>query len=323
MPEKDIFLSFIITTYKRNEWLGECLTSIIASIEYYQNAGGNKQLEIVICDDDPQQCEFPIDKWSVAFANMGVQFIYSINKVNLGDYFNRNEGIKKTSGKWIKFIDDDDLVYEWSVPFIVEKLLHSQQANTVIFYLRDNFRHLQFPVVLKNEEIFDFHYRQYGLFHCSLVSAVFLRADIIAKGGFKFKRFYGDFQIFHDMAANGCFFIYPIELGWYRMHPEQESNNNRKMVRIRFNYLIYSFNYFINSDITNESYLNVLLHDSFVYLKHAAKRRDQGLLKDGWKLRRFIKAYMQNEQAFKIANWQLFYDEQMSFQNNMSGVLTT
>jgi len=146
MQNKDVFLSFIITTYKRNEWLGECLTSIYNSIQLYQKVG-DKELEIVISDDDPQQSEFPIKEWQINFSKIGVQFSYNINRENFGDYFNRNEGVKRSSGKWIKFIDDDDLVYDWSVPFIVEKLLTSKDANTVIFYLRDTFSHLQFPVV--------------------------------------------------------------------------------------------------------------------------------------------------------------------------------
>jgi len=161
----------------------------------------------------------------------------------------------------------------------------------------------------------------HGLFHCSLVSAVFLRSDIVAKGGFKFRRFYGDFQIFHEMASNGCFYIYPIELGWYRMHDAQESNNNRRMVRIRFNYLLYSFNYFIHSDVSNELYLHHLLKDSFAYIKHAAKRGDQSLLIDAWKLKRFIKKYMQNKNRLHTEQWRSFYKKQMSFQNNTFGEL--
>jgi glycosyltransferase involved in cell wall biosynthesis len=319
----EVFLSLIITTHKRNDWLAECLQSIFTSINSYKDKGGALKIEIVVSDDDPQQSTFDIQTWIQKFETLNVDFVYHINTQNLGDYFNRNNGITIARGKWIKFIDDDDLVYEWTVPFILDKLNTVGNANTVIFYLRDNFRHLQFPVVLKDKsEIFDFHYKHHGLFHCSLVSAVFKRDDLLQKGGFKFKRFYGDFQIFHEMASNGCFYIYPIELGWYRTHPEQESNNNRRMVRIRFNYLLYSFNYFLQSKDEDHRYMNVLLKDTFAYIKHATKRADTPLLKRAFQIRSYIKKFMSDSKGFDRNEWNKFYETEMRFSNNALGELT-
>lgn len=318
MPAGNVYLSLVITTYKRNHWLQECLESILTSIQSYQRSGGNEAIEIIVCDDDTTQRSFPIDDWKNRFNAYHTAFYYQINQKNLGDYFNRNAGIKKSSGKWVKFIDDDDLIYDWTVSFIIEKLFASANANTVIFYVRDNFRHLKFPIVLNEAEIFKFHYSQYGLFHCSLVSAVFLRADLVKSGGFKFKRFYGDFQIFHDMAVKGCFYIYPIELGWYRMHENQESGNNRDNVMIRFNYLVYSFHFFMQNPPFGDIILKQLQNDCKAYIKHALKRFDVILLRKAIRLYVIMQGSSKSKKPFEVdrEQWFGFYQKQLQFSNN-------
>lgn len=313
MEATNIFFSILIATFKRNQWLEECLASVEQSIKNYQHSGGTELMEILVCDDDPNQQEFDYQKWNSRFSALNTKFIYLVNKENQGDYFNRNTGIIASSGKWIKFIDDDDTIYDWSISFIIDKLKLAIEPNVVIFYLRDNFRHLHFPVELKNEEIFKFHYLEYGLFHCSLVSAVFLKEDMLKVGGFKFKRFYGDFQIFHEMARNGCFSIYPLELGWYRMHEAQESNNNRKSAQIRFNYLLYSFNYLVMMEsVDSDKYMKKIKNESYAFLKHAIKKIDTSLFFNLLRLYFFTLLHKRNkvDRGYE-KKWQSFYHRQM------------
>ena len=273
---------------------------------------------MIVCDDDSGQTSSVELTSHAGLKSIGVDFNYHINAANLGDYFNRNKGISLAKGEWVKFIDDDDLIYPWTINFMVEKVAASKDANTVIFYLRNNFRHLYFPVILRDEAILKFHYLDYGLFHCSLVSAVFLRTDLVKHGAFKFKRFYGDFQIFHDMATNGVFYIYPIELGWYRIHDDQESSNNRKKGRIRFNYLLFSYNYFIINKST-VPYYRLSLGDCWAYIKYAIKHFDFSMLYDACYMyvlifRKTLK--FNKTTAAELLKWDRYYRRKMLYGDN-------
>ncbi len=317
LKSESVFLSIIITTFKRDVWLMECLNSVFLSCENYYKFGGDKLIEIIICDDDSSKINSKLSEFEVKFERIGVQFIYFLNKSNLGDYFNRNNGIDLASGTWVKFIDDDDLIYEWAIDFMISRLEDSADINTFIFYMRDNFRHEKFPIVLEGFEIYKFHYLQYGIFHCSLVSAVFLRSELIKNGKFSFKRYYGDFEIFHKMAKNGIFKIFPIELGWYRIHESQESNNNRKLIRIRFNYLLFSLNYFLNNNFAKQ-YYKILLKDSWSYMKQSRIGIDFGLFFDAFYVFKIllIKAIGVSFININTLKWEKFYKKNIRFGSN-------
>jgi len=314
----NVFLSLIITTYKRNEWLKECLASIQESVAEYRSKGGLQNIEIVVTDDDTAQQVGVLDEFIEKFGHLNVIFSHNINTVNLGDYFNRNNGISLSKGDWVKFIDDDDIIYPWSISFMIDKLEESANANTVIFYLRDGFRHLKFPVELKQNEVFDFHYLKFGLFHCSLVSAVFRRSDLNKVGCFKFKRFYGDFQIFHDMALQGTFKIYPIELGWYRVHEMQESNFNRRNARIVFNYHLFTFNFFLKNGNGNDYLLSIKKYCTAT-VKYAIKTFDWFLFRQALQLLRYINIEIKGSDTDKArlrSHWETYYRQQIVFSNN-------
>ena len=91
-------ISINITTYNRSHLLARCLDSVIS--QTYKN------IEIVIVDD------YSTDDT----ANVVDQYIardprikYIRHKRNLGNAFSRNTAINNGTGKYVAFMDDDDV----------------------------------------------------------------------------------------------------------------------------------------------------------------------------------------------------------------------
>lgn len=91
-------ISVIIPIYKVEEYLEECITSIVN--QTYSN------LEIVLVDDgSPDNCPHMCDEWAGRDSRIKV-----IHKANGGLSDARNAGIGIASGEYIAFVDSDDFI---------------------------------------------------------------------------------------------------------------------------------------------------------------------------------------------------------------------
>jgi hypothetical protein len=318
LKPKEIYFSFIICTFRRNTFLDQCLNAIHSSIKIYLAAHDYIDFEVVVSDDDPDNNQFNLDFWNKNFSAIQVALVYSKSATQNGDYFNRNRGVHIASGKWIKFIDDDDIIYPWSLSFILNSIVSYPEANTLIFYPRDNFLHLEFPIILSFEDALSFHYFKYGFFHCSLLPIVFKKNLFLEAGTFNFKRFYGDFQILHNISRFGNIYIFPCQIGWYRIHNEQESIFNRKNNQVRFNYLLFSINYFLENNKIERRYIRLFIIYCFSYFKLALKSSNFKLL--------FLTIYVlvfliclffyKNASKLSFFKWKNIYETQMLLFDN-------
>lgn len=94
-----LLLSIIIPVYNTEEYLVECLDSVV-------NIDG-LGYEIIIINDGSTDDSFDICK---RYANDYPELITLINQTNSGLSASRNEGIKKAVGKYLYFLDSDDFV---------------------------------------------------------------------------------------------------------------------------------------------------------------------------------------------------------------------
>ncbi len=98
MPLK---FSVIIATYNSENWIKECLNSLIS-----QTLGFEDNIEVIIvdngsCDGTGPICKEYMDK----FPN---NFKYIQNDANLGPAIARNIGLTHASGEYVNFLDSDD-----------------------------------------------------------------------------------------------------------------------------------------------------------------------------------------------------------------------
>ena len=99
-------ISVIIPIYKVEEYLDECVTSVVGQT--------HNNLEIILVDDgSPDNCPQICDDWAKKDDRIKV-----IHKKNGGLSDARNAGIEVASGEYIAFVDSDDYIK----PDMLEKL---------------------------------------------------------------------------------------------------------------------------------------------------------------------------------------------------------
>lgn len=102
-------ISIIIPIYKVEEYLDECISSVVN--QTYNN------LEIILVDDgSPDNCPMMCDEWARKDSRIKV-----IHKENGGLSDARNAGLDMATGDFIAFVDSDD----WISPDMYEKMLQT------------------------------------------------------------------------------------------------------------------------------------------------------------------------------------------------------
>jgi glycosyltransferase involved in cell wall biosynthesis len=96
-------LSIIIPTYNVEEYIDECLRSLLPQL--------NDECELIIIDDFSQDQTVPkiIENLNYRFEEEE-NFKFYINTQNKGVSATRNVGLKVATGEYVAFVDGDDLV---------------------------------------------------------------------------------------------------------------------------------------------------------------------------------------------------------------------
>ena len=102
-------VSVVIPVYKVEPWLDACVSSVAR--QSYRN------IEIILVDDgSPDNCPQMCDRWAKSDSRIRV-----IHKENGGLSSARNAGILAAQGKWVVFVDSDDMVDQRLVESLVKE----------------------------------------------------------------------------------------------------------------------------------------------------------------------------------------------------------
>lgn len=126
-------ISVIIPTYNRGGELLSCLDRL--------NKQTNVDFEVIIVDDS-SDIEVTLNK---AIYNFRV--ILHRNNKNEGASYSRNLGVSLSTGKWILFLDDDDLFVCDKVEIVLNEINNNPQAdflyhNAFINMVNENVRYI-------------------------------------------------------------------------------------------------------------------------------------------------------------------------------------
>ncbi len=218
-------VSVLMTTYNREKYLAQAIESVLAST--YSN------FELLVVDDQSKDKSLEIAR-SYAAKDARVKSI--LNEKNLGDYPNRNKAASLAKGKYLKYVDADDMIYPVGLEVLVSGMEAFPEAGFGLSSLpQDKMR--MYPFVLSPEEAYKRHYFGKQLFHKAPLSSI-IRKDVFeAVGGFTGRRYLGDFEMWHLLAARYPVLLLQQGVVWYREHEEQEMQHNRTDFTVPFKYL--------------------------------------------------------------------------------------
>ena len=219
-------VSVLMTAYNREKYIGEAIESVMAST--YQH------WELIIVDDSSTDRTVEIAR---SYEAKDSRIKVYVNENNLGDYPNRNRAASYASGKYLKYVDADDMIYPYGLEQLVFYMEQFPEAGYGLCSLAQDKAH-KYPFQLTPEEAYRRHYFETPIFHKAPLSAIIKRDVFDATGGFSGKRMLGDFEIWHKLSKKYNVVLMPHGIVWYREHEEQEMKDHRTDPFEPFKYIL-------------------------------------------------------------------------------------
>ena len=219
-------VSVLMTVYNREKYIGQAIESIMAST--YQN------WELIIVDDRSKDNSVALAK-QYACSDERIQ-VY-VNEENLGDYPNRNQAASYAKGKYLKYVDADDMIYPHGLELLIHYMEQFPGAGYGLCSLPQDKTRI-FPFLLSPQEAYKRHYFEQQLFHKAPLSAIINREIFEKVGQFTGKRMLGDFEMWHILSQKHPVVLMPHGIVWYREHDEQEMADHRMDPMHPFKYIL-------------------------------------------------------------------------------------
>jgi glycosyltransferase involved in cell wall biosynthesis len=219
-------LSVLVTVYNREPFLEATLRSILNSTF--------EDFEVIVVDDDSTDDSLPIAKL-IAEKDDRVR-VYS-NEVNLGDYGNRAKAASLASGKYIKYVDSDDLIYPHGLAIMVESMEAYPDAALALSHSMPE-DSSPYPWSLTPEQAYRKHFLGRGCLSCGPTAAIIKKEAFDTAGGFnKTWGVLADIDLWLRIAARWNIVLLPPGLVWWRRHENQEfSKENAEVVYLQQGY---------------------------------------------------------------------------------------
>ena len=221
-------ISILTTCYNREKYLAECIQSVLD--------GHFQDFELIIVDDQSTDRSLEIAN---DFAAQDSRIRVYRNEKNLGDYPNRNKAASYARGKYIKYLDADDMHGRFMVDIMVDAMETFPEAGYGLFDYGD--QKPLFPIVLQPSEAYEAHYSgKHRIFNRSPINAIIKKEIFEEIGGFSGKQHVGDFELWHQLSAKHPTVVMSAGPGLWREHDNQQSSDNRTDPLVPFKYQLLS-----------------------------------------------------------------------------------
>ena len=104
-------VSVLMTAFNREKYIGEAIESVLAS--------SFTNFELIIVDDGSKDNTVTIANNYLSADN---RIKLYVNKVNQGQFANRNIAASYANGKYLKYVDSDDYIYSYSLKMMVDAM---------------------------------------------------------------------------------------------------------------------------------------------------------------------------------------------------------
>ncbi len=224
-------VSVLMTSFNREDFIAEAIESVLSSTY--------TDFELIICDDSSvDETVLIANKYAALDSRVKV----FVNDKNLGDYSNRNKAASFASGKYLKYLDSDDIIYPESLKIMVQHLENYPEAGYAFCdkLIQDNA--MPFPILYTSLQAFQQHYLQYGFFYAGPGGTIIRKSVFESLGGFSGKRFLGDTELLMKISLKYAVLKIQPALIWWRIHNDQEANiesRNPLIIAERYNLMCY------------------------------------------------------------------------------------
>jgi glycosyltransferase involved in cell wall biosynthesis len=226
----DPLVSVLMTAYNREKYIAEAIESVLAQTV--------SDFEIIIVDDSSTDRSHGI---AFTYARKDPRVRVYRNEKNLGDYPNRNRAAELARGKYLKYLDADDYIYPERLGVMVSTMERFPESGFGLEPLAQDDQR-PYPFQISPAEAYRRHYLQGDhILARSPLGSIIRTSAFRQVGGFSGKRWVGDFELWHTLAAR--FPVVMLTKGgtWYRKHDDQESTFNRRFSSVRFEYDLVAF----------------------------------------------------------------------------------
>jgi glycosyltransferase involved in cell wall biosynthesis len=226
-PRAQVAVSALVTVFNRERILTETIGSLLSS--------GFRELEIVIVDDCSKDDSWKICK-QLESSSGDVPIRSFRNSENLGDYANRNQAAAYAQGRYLKYLDADDLIYPHSLQVMVDAM---EQFPDAALALSANVidPETPYPERIEPPEFFRRHFFGRSPIGVGPSAAIIRRDCFEAVGGFSGRQFVGDTELWLKLAERWPIVLLPPALVWWRRHEGQQMSQEQKrpeVLNVRF-----------------------------------------------------------------------------------------
>lgn len=203
-------VSILTTVYNRENYLAACIESVLAS-DY-------PDWELILVDDQSKDQSVAIAR---RYADQDPRIKVYVNDTNLGDYPNRNQAASYAQGRYLKYLDADDLIYSHGLGIMVRTM--DQFPDCALGISQEVAEDIKpYPFVMTPQETFQREFLKRGVLGLGPTGTIIRRDAFKAVGGFTGTRYIGDTELWYQLALQ-----YPVVkmapgLVYWRQHDDQE-----------------------------------------------------------------------------------------------------
>ncbi len=201
--------TIVTITYNSSKFVKHAIESVLA--QSYTN------FEYIICDD----CSTD-NTWEIIQEYKDQRIKAIRNEQNIGEYPNRNKTLNLAKGKYILWIDGDDILYPHGLEFMVKMLdAFPESAMALVNEYRKD---IIYPYELSPEEIYRYDFLGKPVTHYGLPYTLFKTKILTEVGGFSENYIAGDTYIKRLISKSHKSVLISDGLSWWRQPKGQASS---------------------------------------------------------------------------------------------------
>jgi glycosyltransferase involved in cell wall biosynthesis len=210
--ESKPLVSVLMTAYNREKYIAEAIESVLAST--YTN------FELLIVDDCSADKTVEIARsYEVKDSRIKVY----VNENNLGQFQNRDRAASLAKGKYLKYLDSDDIIYTHGLEVMVNAMERFPEAGVGF---EDQFKQDvsgPFPILVQSNDAYKKHFLGGGFFFVGPSAQIILKKAFDEIGGWGENPYVAsDIEFLIRIASKYPVVKFQPGTIWWRQHSSQE-----------------------------------------------------------------------------------------------------